>query len=256
MYTHPSARSSRRLPIALTVLVALLLGALAATPAPAGAAPASTPLIHINACDRAAKCAGGNATGNLTAILRGRKPELLTLNEVCSATVAKVAKNTGYRKVFAQAGTTTCQKGRGKYGNAILAAPHRTLTKTLVHKYSMQQAGSEKRVLLCADSTGAGVCTTHLDHRGKAVGQARELRALLNQRLAANPALFFGADLNLAPPAARANALPQAMRRIGDGRVMHIFYSASFGQLGGAILRNTLTWTDHAGLLLRSPATR
>jgi hypothetical protein len=248
----PSAGRTSRHPVSLALLGALLLGVLLAGPASAGAAT-FTPLIHINACDRAAKCAGGNATGNLTAILRRAKPELLTLNEVCSATVNRVAKNTGYKKVFAQAGRAMCPNGRGKYGNAIMAAPQRDLVKTVEAKYPMQQAGAEKRVLLCADSTGASVCTTHLDHRGKAAAQAGELRTALAAQLARNPNLFFGADLNLAPPAAVKFALPAGMRRMGDGRVMHIFYSAAFGQLGGAVLRSTLTWTDHAGLALRAP---
>ncbi|MSW50502.1 MAG: hypothetical protein F2817_06395 [Actinobacteria bacterium] len=252
MHSPAAGRTSHRLPVVLSLLAALVLGAFAAAPASAGAAT-FTPLIHINACDRAAKCAGGNATGNLTAILRGRKPELLTLNEVCSATVNQVAKRTGYKKVFAQAGRAMCPGGRGKYGNAIMAAPQRDLVKTVEAKYSMQQAGAEKRVLLCADSTGAAVCTTHLDHRGKAVAQAGELRTALAAQLARNANLFFGADLNLAPPAARQHALPAGMRRIGDGRVMHIFYAAAFGQLGGVLLKNTLTWTDHAGLALRAP---
>ncbi|MDO9409622.1 endonuclease/exonuclease/phosphatase family protein [Patulibacter sp.] len=253
MHTPAARRTSLRLPVSLVLLGALLLGALLAGPTSARAAT-SIPLIHINACDRAKKCAGGNATGHLTAILRSGKPELLTLNEVCSATVNRVARNTGYKKVFAQAGRAMCPGGRGKYGNAILAAPHRDLVKTVETKYSMQQGGTEKRVLLCADSSGAAVCTTHLDHLGKAVAQAGELKTLLAAQLARNPSLFFGADLNIGPPAAQRYALPAGMRRMGDGRVMHIFYSAAFGQLGGVLLRSTLTWTDHAGLALRAPA--
>ena len=255
------ARMSRPVPAASprplrAAVLALVLAAVAfgASATSAGAAGRPfTPLIHLNACDNARRCAGGNAPGNITAIVRGRKPELLTLNEVCSESVAQIADATGYRRIFTQAGEARCAGGRGRYGNAILAAPYRTLTPVLELKYADQQAGPEKRMLTCADSSGVLVCVTHLDHRGKAAEQARELRRNLNALLETrNPLMFVGADLNLAPPATRANALPAAMARIGDGRVMHVFYSKAFGRLGGQLLTNTLRWTDHRGLALRA----
>lgn len=248
-----SSRPLRARVLATLAFVVLVLGASAGSAQAAGRL--YTPLIHLNACDNAQRCAGGNAPANITAIVRGRKPELLTLNEICSDSVARIADATGYHRIFTQAGEARCAGGRGRYGNAILAAPQRTLTPVLELKYADQQAGPEKRMLTCADSTGALVCVTHLDHKGKAAEQAREMRRNLNALLQTrNPLMFVGADLNLAPAATRANALPAAMARIGDGRVMHVFYSRAFGRLGGQLLTNTLRWTDHRGLALRARA--
>jgi hypothetical protein len=63
----------------------------------------------------------------------------------------------------------------------------------------------------------------------------------------------LGADLNLSPEAARDHALPKAMRRFGDGRVMHVLYARAFGPQEGEVLDGTLRWTDHAGLQLTGP---
>lgn len=253
MYTFSRARAARRLLAAVPLLATLVLGASAA---PASAAE-FTPIIHLNACDRALRCPA-DAPPNIIQVVQNRKPELLTLNEICSRTVGDIVKATGYKRMFVQAGPkSNCKKGRGQYGNAILAAPHRTLTPIGVWKYAKQWPGAEQRKLACADSTGALVCTTHLDFHQKSqvqVAQAKQMRKILNTLLKARPSAFVGADLNMDPPRAQAFAIPASMARFGDGRVMHILYSKSFANVRGEVFQND--WTDHPGLQLFAPTAR
>jgi hypothetical protein len=250
MYTLSAPRALRRLIAAVHLLAAIVLGASAA---PASAAE-FTPVIHLNACDRALRCPA-QASPNIVQVVQNRRPEVLTLNEICSVTVAEVARKTGYKRMFIQAGSkSTCRKGRGLYGNAILAAPHRTLTPIGIWKYTRQWPGAEQRKLACADSSGALVCTTHLDFHQKSqvqVFQAKQMRRILNTLLPSHPSAFLGADLNMDPPRAQAFAVPAAMARFGDGRVMHILYSKAFTGVRGEVFATG--WTDHPGLQLFAP---
>lgn len=250
MHLLSASRTVRRVLAAVPLLVVHLLGASAA---PASAAE-FTPIIHFNACDRAQRCPA-QASPNLAAVVQNRRPELLTLNEVCSVTVAELARKTGYERMFVQAGPkSTCRKGRGQYGNAILAAPHRTLTPIGIWKYTRQWPGAEQRKLACADSSGNLVCTTHLDFHQKAqvqVFQAKQMRKILNVLLKTRPSAFVGADLNMDPPRAQALAIPAPMARFGDGRVMHILYAKAFAIVRGEVF--AAPWTDHPGLELFAP---
>lgn len=253
LYTLPRPRGVRRLLAAVPLLATIVLGASAA---PASAAE-FTPIIHINACDRAQRCPA-EAQPNILQVVQNRKPELLTLNEICSVTVAQIARQTGYKRIFIQAGPkSNCKKGRGQYGNAILAAPHRTLTPIGIYPYQRQWPGAEQRKLACADSSGNLVCTTHLDFHQNSqvqVAQAKQMRKILNTLLKTRPSAFVGADLNMDPPRAQALAVPAAMNRFGDGRVMHVLYSKAFANVRGDVF--AAPWTDHPGLQLFAPTAR
>ncbi|WP_157260627.1 endonuclease/exonuclease/phosphatase family protein [Patulibacter minatonensis] len=258
MTTSSPARTLRRVAAAFALASAL---APVVAASPASAAGRFTPLIHLNACDRAQKCENkrGTATGSIIATVKARKPDLLTLNEICSKSVRTIAKETGYHHVFTQAGPkSVCRGGRGnrgEYGNAILAAPQRTLTSPYRYAYAAQAKGNpEKRLLTCADSSGALVCTTHLDPTGVKRAQAKELRAQLDALLVnRNPLMFVGADLNLDPEPAAQFAKPDALQDFNDGRVMHIFASKSFANVTRTILTGAEVWTDHPGLQLLAP---
>ena len=102
-----------------------------------------------------------------------REPEAVTLNEVCSADVAELARRTGYELRFAgvdYGGTPLpCidPRGRGLFGIAVLTKDD---IRTSQDRAFAAQADPEERQWLCATTDGAiTVCTAHLSTRYSSV---------------------------------------------------------------------------------------
>jgi endonuclease/exonuclease/phosphatase family metal-dependent hydrolase len=114
-------------------------------------------------------------------VIRARRPNAVTFNEVCRRDVARIADRTGYRARFATvlyAGRPLpCRspRGRGVFGNAVLVKAEITGS---VDRRFRAQADQEKRRWLCVATGGrrVTVCTTHLSSRGSARARAANRR--------------------------------------------------------------------------------
>jgi hypothetical protein len=94
-------------------------------------------------------------------------PDVVTLNEVCSRDVARIAEKTGYHRRFSTVlyggRPLPCRapSGRGVFGNALLTAAE--ITATIESRFSAQSIDPEQRRWLCvATAQRVTVCTTHL----------------------------------------------------------------------------------------------
>jgi endonuclease/exonuclease/phosphatase family metal-dependent hydrolase len=114
-------------------------------------------------------------------VIRARRPNAVTFNEVCKRDVARIAQRTGYRARFAtvlyRGGPLPCRspRGRGVFGNAVLVKA--AITGSVDRRFRAQ-ADPEKRRWLCVATGGrrVTVCTTHLSSRGSARARAANRR--------------------------------------------------------------------------------
>jgi hypothetical protein len=204
-----SARHPRRgYAAALLVLLALLVGALAA--GPADAATLRTKVFDFNACDQfgrdpecdatAAQRADVVASGVLFA-----GSNVVTLQEVCRYTFDRLLARLGsaWHGAFFQTvgiGDDRCAPGARSWGIALLArAPAPTnVTATLLPN---PLGESERRYLLCGDVViGAAfrVCSSHFSVKAVAYGeQATDVGNRLATYAATGGAALLGVDTNV-----------------------------------------------------------
>lgn len=139
----------------------------------------------------------------ITAI-REHRPDAVTLNEVCSRDVVRIAERTGYHRRF----STVLYGGRplpcrapgerGVFGNALLTAAE--ITATVDRRFSAQSIDPEQRRWLCVTTAlGVSVCTTHLSSpsevRTAVLRQCAEVTELLAVRARRGPTIAAG-DMN------------------------------------------------------------
>ncbi len=211
----PAARRCRRIGL-LRLLAACLVGVLAGcslastdTSAPATSPPlGSTPfsLLQMNLClSGAAPCLEyPEVIREAITVLREHRPDAVTLNEVCSRDVARIAQMTGYHRRFSTVvyggRPLPCRapSGRGVFGNALLtAAP---IAATVDRPFSAQSIDPEQRRWLCvATAQSVTVCTTHLsapsELRTAVLRQCAEFTDLLAARTRRGPTIAAG-DMN------------------------------------------------------------
>jgi endonuclease/exonuclease/phosphatase family metal-dependent hydrolase len=138
-------------------------------------------------------------------VIAERRPDAVTLSEVCRRDVARIAARTGYRWRFVAvpyAGRPLpCSSpgGRGMFGNAVLAGA--AIGATSDHRFRAQ-AGLEQRRWLCVvTARDVTVCTTHLEAPVSVATvvagwrQCAELADLLAARARRGPTVAAG-DMN------------------------------------------------------------
>jgi endonuclease/exonuclease/phosphatase family metal-dependent hydrolase len=137
-------------------------------------------------------------------VIRGHRPDAVTLNEVCSHDVARVARRTGYHRRFSSIDyggrPLPCRapSGRGVFGNALLSAA--PIAATVERRFSAQSIDPEQRRWLCVTTTqGVTVCTTHLSSprelRTAVLRQCAEFTEVLAARTRRGPTIAAG-DMN------------------------------------------------------------
>jgi endonuclease/exonuclease/phosphatase family metal-dependent hydrolase len=206
----PQMRLVRRL---ITGLVVVLVGCspavtdtspLSAAPPTAGSTPYS--LLQMNLClSGLAPCLQyPEVVREAITVIGERSPDVVTLNEVCSRDVARIAEETGYQRRF----STVLYGGRplpcrapsrrGVFGNAVLTASD--ITATVDRRFSAQSNDPEQRRWLCVATVQRVIgCTTHLsapsEVRTAVLRQCAELREVLTVWARRGPTIAAG-DMN------------------------------------------------------------
>jgi endonuclease/exonuclease/phosphatase family metal-dependent hydrolase len=192
-----------------------------------------------------------------------QEPEAVTLNEVCSADAAELARHAGYELSFAAVdyggSPLPCidPRGRGVFGIAVLTKDD---IRTSQDQAFAVQADPEERRWLCATTEGeTTVCTAHLSTRDSSSeriandAQCRELRSVLARPEEAGTTLF-GGDVNRQEPCA-----PTTMWATRDTSatqtpgVQHIYGSTPAKGWSASVAE--ATYTDHDFLLAAAATT-
>ena len=264
----------RRIAILLTVAAAAVAALVPAVSfVSSSASPGSSSayqLLQMNLClSGQAGCYSRSTYSSIldeaTGQIAGRDPEAVTLNEVCSADAADLARRTGYRMWFAPVRygglPLPCvdPRGRGLFGIAVLTKDDIGSSRSGAFA---AQADAEERRWLCA-TTGSPddsvtVCTAHLGTResaGERVAndaECRELESVLARHQAAGTT-FFGGDVNrqgsCAPSGMWVTRDTSASQTAG---VQHIYGAASAAPLSASVAE--ATYTDHDFLLAAATA--
>lgn len=247
-------RSRKSVAWGASVLSAL---ALALLPTTGAQAAGSFDVLQLNLCHSgAADCyAGGKSIDSGIAAIVDRRPDVVTLNEICASDITKMAHETGYRSTFAPVGMKgsgpyPCSDGRGDYGVAVLTNPdHGAAGANVVKRqFDAQDGSNEQRVLLCVPYSGFSACTTHLSAQDGAVAaaQCEELTGVASGF--ATPKVI-GGDFNLTyggNPDVQG-CVPDGWFRKGDDSVQHVF-AERFGF--ERVEKLPIDGSDHPGLLV------
>jgi endonuclease/exonuclease/phosphatase family metal-dependent hydrolase len=193
-------------------------------------------------------------------VIRGHRPDAVTLNEVCSRDVARIAQSAGYHRRFSTVPyggrPLPCRapSGRGVFGNAVLTAAR--IATSVDRRFSAQSVDPEQRGWLCvATAQSVTVCTTHLSSPSEPKAAARRQCAEFTDMLAVwarrGPTIAAG-DMNQLPSCAPAGM----WTRTDSGSpqtpgVQHTYGTASHLRAATSeVLR--ATYTDHDFLYLRA----
>ncbi|MFI6508800.1 endonuclease/exonuclease/phosphatase family protein [Streptosporangium sp. NPDC050855] len=226
---------------------------------PAGTAAAqSYRVLQLNLCHSGVNTScfnGENTVREALDVIGARQPQVVTLNEICRADLARLASAMGDgHRVFAPAlrpdGTPVRCVDGDEYGNGIVFRATGATNFSGVH--ATQDGGSERRVYVCAEFADLTGCTTHLSTTGTvAMAQCKATVALLRDRGAATRPTFLAGDMNMkyAPlfgqNVQNCNSAP--FFRKGDGDVQHVF-AASMGFERTDVI--PMRYTDHPALLV------
>lgn len=187
--------------------------------------------------------------------------EAVSLNEVCSGDVARIAEETGYQMRFAtviyRGAPFSCVKpgGRGVFGNAVLTKER--ITDAEDHAFVAQFGVEERRWLCATTARDLTVCTSHLSTRGsdgaRAANDAQcaELASVLGGYQSERPTIF-GGDVNRQDSCAAAGmwTLTDSSADQLPG-IQHI-YSSGEGFRSPSVEVEPATYTDHDFLLAHS----
>jgi endonuclease/exonuclease/phosphatase family metal-dependent hydrolase len=229
-------------------------------------------VLQMNLCDSGvAPCYTGRAVAEAARVIQAERPDIVTLNEICSddvSTLARTLRRTESAgllisefKAVAQprAGhhVVRCRNGE-PFGVGLLAhagPPHNGYTISGGTYPSQDAADTEKRVWLCVHAIGHFyACTTHLASTNVTVA-LRQCRYLMDTAIPAlrshdrTDPVVLGGDLNLRdslPPNAQS-CMPHGFVRTDDGGRQDVVASPSHAVTGTAI--NMYGTTDHPALL-------
>lgn len=195
-----------------------------------------------------------------TTVIAAHRPDVVTLNEVCSRDVSRIADRTGYHRRFSTVPyggrPLACRapSGRGVFGDALLTAAK--ITATVDRRFRAQSIDPEQRRWLCVvTSQRVTVCTTHLSSpsevRTAVVRQCAELTKVLAARARRGPTIAAG-DMNKV-----GSCAPAGMWTRTDGESAQ---KPGFQQVyGSASLLHVVTsevlpatYTDHDFLYVRA----
>ncbi|GAA3455433.1 hypothetical protein GCM10018962_72660 [Dactylosporangium matsuzakiense] len=257
----------------VAVLAFLAAAVLAATPSPGEAARPPLRVLQLNLCDSGfAGCYSGRALDVAAAVMRANRPDVVTLNEICSGDVEAlgtvldgVFPGDLVVRAFEPAGDRrtgapfACVNGED-YGIGLLArfAGGRRTTVVEGGLYPEQDTQDlhdpEQRAWVCVHAAGAyQACTTHLANTvpGVAFKQCQYLFGVaipgLHDRAGYVPTVAAG-DFNLLERA--QGCIPErAYVRADDGAVQYVAATADHAVIGSSAL-DLQQSTDHPGLLV------
>ena len=228
----------------------------------AGSSESSYQLLQMNLCLSGQAGCYSSATyasilDEATGQIADQDPEAVTLNEVCSADAAELARRTGYELSFAAVdyGGTPLPciepRGRGLFGIAVLTKDD---IRASQDRAFAVQADPEERRWLCATTDEAiTVCTAHLSTRYSTVERAandaecRELKGVLT-RLMEGGTTLFGGDVNRQDPCAPSTMwVTRDTSATQSAGVQHIYSSTPVGESSASVAE--ATYTDHDFLL-------
>ncbi|MCP3805190.1 endonuclease/exonuclease/phosphatase family protein [Allokutzneria sp. A3M-2-11 16] len=227
--------------------------------APAAAAATAVKVLQLNLCHSGlAGCyTGDRVMAKAKEVITSVKPQVLSLNEICSGDVAPLGAAMGQVKSLFVAARSNgnpvkCKNGQD-YGNAILVASALAGSSAGAGGiYQNQDAGSEKRSWGCLPGGRVSACTTHLSARdgNVALAQCKELMSRVEGYARTAPALFSG-DMNLRykgnPDAQSCNRT--GFYRKGDGALQHVFASTKLAFAKSSTMSMAGT-TDHPALIV------
>jgi hypothetical protein len=246
-------------------------------PVSAGVAGPPVHVLQLNLCDSGiATCFTGRSVGAAAAVIRGERPDIVTLNEVCRDDVSLLMRamsatpGTTVASAFQAAadratnGPFRCRNGE-QYGIGVLALISSPTSgyQTYSGVYPMQDlADPEERVWLCLHAASwFYACTTHEASTSTTIAFA-QCRFFLESAiptvhsLGGDDPVILGADLNL--PVGRSpdpqSCLPDGYHRADDGSRQDIVTSPGFLVRSRAIIDMHGT-TDHPGLFVELTAT-
>lgn len=144
-------------------------------------------------------------------VIRSSGADAVTLNEICRSDVESIAAETGYQARFAAVPSYVLGDdcidpgGRGVYGIAVLTKSN--VTASAERPFLAQDPSMEQRHWLCVTTAQAGICSTHLEIRGRERldtvndQQCIEFAAVLARQATDRP-VVAGGDLNRDEPCA------------------------------------------------------
>lgn len=219
-------------------------------------------VLQVNLCASGkAACFTGQSIDRARAVLREVAPDVVTLNEVCEAQVADLARaftavhGSDVYSAFQAApdrpsnGPTRCRDGQA-YGVGLLAhgpGEHRTYRGVFP---TQDLRDPEERVWLCLGAERYYACTTHLASTDATVAQAQCHHMMgttvpgLHQRDGYRPTVV-GGDLNLGAAVVQA-CVPAGYDHFDAGGLLHLMASVPLRSASVVDMRRT---TDHQGLL-------
>jgi hypothetical protein len=240
-------------------------------------AQATVRVLQMNLCNSGlAGCyEGGRSINEAYSKITAQRPDIVTLNEVCSGDVQRLWEamqavwpgqvgndSAGRTLVFAPAWNAStnqsykCANGQ-EFGNGVIWHSTDPTAIRMTGIYTNQDTGSEKRSWACAQINPSGpyACATHLSAASEpvALAQCRELMGYIASATG-NGALpsVLGADLNLeydtSDPENAQNCVPAGYYRKGDGDVQHFIAHNALAFVSRTTLG--MSYTDHPAFLL------
>ncbi|WP_341720921.1 endonuclease/exonuclease/phosphatase family protein [Micromonospora sp. FIMYZ51] len=259
----------------LILVAALLAGCSVTRPAE----PTRLRVLQMNLCNSgmAKGCYTGRSVDRAAEVIRAERPDVVTLNEICSGDVAALEQAmTQVHDGTVVAAFQPARNGRTgdpyrcvngqQYGVGVLAhlaAPDRGHTVHNGFYPAQDPADPEQRAWLCVDATGAYfACTTHLAYTSStlALAQCSHLLGVaipqLHARARYQPTVVSG-DLNLRHSGAPdvRSCVPADYRHRHDGGVQQFMATADITIESTRSISMAAT-TDHAAFLVTLTTSR
>lgn len=189
--------------------------------------------------------------------------DAVTLNEVCSRDVEKLARSTGYHMRFAtvryRGETLPCSDpaDRGRYGIAVLTKAG--IASSIDYAYKVQD-DIEQREWICVTTDNAvTVCATHLDVRSSSTNavndaQCAEFADVLD-RLDQDAALIAAGDMNRPVSCAPASMWTRTDELAAqEPGLQHVYGNDRFSPTTTTVV--PMTYSDHDALVVSSRLSR
>lgn len=260
MRTVHAGRARHRVAVSVAAGLVALGAAFVPAEAAQAEAGASFDVLQLNLCHSgAADCytPGDQSINSAVTAIKGKRPDVVTLNEICAPDITKLVKETGYHAEFKAAGRKgsgpyQCAAGRGDYGIAILTHPDLGSPSGPVKaaKFAAQDGGNEERVMLCVPYSDVAACTTHLSADDGVVA-AEQCHELAGVATGMGDATVIGGDFNLTyggTPNVQ-DCVPTGWFRKGDDSVQHVFAPGAKFKFERTE-KLPIQGTDHPGFLV------
>jgi len=260
----------------LWLLCTALLGFAAISLSPAANAQTTLRVLQMNLCNSGlAGCyEGGRSINEAYNRITGQRPDIVTLNEICSRDVARLWEamasvwpgqvgdaTVGQTFAFVPAwnGTTNqsykCANG-DEFGNGIIWHSPDPTGLRMSGRYANQDSGAEKRSWQCVQILPGGpyACVTHLSAASEpvALAQCNELMSHVVTMTSGVLPAIVGGDFNLeydtSDPENVQRCVPTRYYRKGDGDVQHFIAHDSLTFVSRTTLG--MSYTDHPAFLM------